>query len=145
MSYTHSNELYPIENQESRVQVRNGMKLVLEDRISKANRTNIVDPLLETLNHIHFDFSDGFCVSVMLQGFVVIDGDLYTGRDKVFFVKERGEILFTIYRSKKSGMLCLAYDEIDLMCEVEKQFHIGIRQLLEELANENGKCNDSEF
>lgn len=142
MSCTDSNHFPPISNRDKRIQLRNGIKLVLEDRIEQANRTGNIDPVLATLNRIHFNQSYGFKVSIMLEGFVVIDDTVYLGNDNVMLVRDGKELLFTIYQSKKDGMFSMVSDDLNLMCETEKEFHMGISKLLEELRMEEYDSED---
>ena len=142
MSCTDSNHLPPINNREKRIQLRNGVKMVLEDRIEQANKTRSIDPILATLNRIHFNKSYGFKVSIMLEGFVVIDDTVYLGNDNVVLVRDGDELLFTIYQRKRDGMFSMVSDDLNLMYENEKEFHVGISKLLEELRMEEYDSED---
>lgn len=116
---------------DERLNIRRGMRMVLEDRLKQSEKINDLFPLFDTLDFINEKYKDqGFSVSFLLHGYVIIDGILYTDNDNLVVVHEDGIALFIIYRHKHSGEMMIDANEIHFLEDREKQFYLMIDHIL---------------
>jgi hypothetical protein len=123
-------------NASNRVNVRNGMKMVIEDRIAKANVSKQDEPLNDLLSYINFNYKNGFTVCLVLGAEITIRGESYSRQDEIICIKDNDESLFVIYRDRATKKWSLHFDELDLMHEDERSFHLMIDSILKEMAVE---------
>jgi len=117
----------------NRVNVRNGMKMVIDDRLQKANQINNDKPLDDLMYYINFEYQNGFTVSLLMGATIDIDGDTYFGKEGIYGIKDEGDLLFVIYREHVTRQWKLYYDEFNLLCDDEKAFYTMIDSLLNEV------------
>src|SRR5690606_20173409 len=108
------------------------MKMVLEDRIRLVNLSDDLAPLFETLTLINDTHRPDFKVSIVMQGFVVINGTIYGREDSLILVKEKDIPLFAIYRNKITDIFQLSWNQYGMMSQKERDFHDHIASILEE-------------